>query len=229
MSPTNLTGRCAPIVLANLSDVCSYLGAWTETNESLSRRVYKDTDCGAWAKVEERIKSKRIQETWSITYEKVGGRWLVIRACRPGFAGFGFAAQDPEFLWIPVDVRDYFFIGSEHDEMRNSSLDSLADGKDDYSTTETVDVQHCIGTEFVFLVGSIVEGTDAEVSDEVILPTTSDRIDAAIAGIESAVDEVWFDTHGCEQCATRSGEAWRPGCTPIDSECPACRGRGIPV
>jgi len=39
-------------MLRDIEDIASYLGAARADNESISRRVYKDTSCGAWAKVE---------------------------------------------------------------------------------------------------------------------------------------------------------------------------------
>lgn len=46
--------------IRNIEDVAEYLGASRPTNESISHRVYKDTNCGAWAKVLRR--SGRIPE-----------------------------------------------------------------------------------------------------------------------------------------------------------------------
>jgi len=38
-------------MLHNIEDIAKYLGAKEATNESISHRVYKDTECGAWAEV----------------------------------------------------------------------------------------------------------------------------------------------------------------------------------
>lgn len=40
-----------PKSIRTLADVATHLGAAHPTNESISRRVYKDTACGAWAQV----------------------------------------------------------------------------------------------------------------------------------------------------------------------------------
>jgi hypothetical protein len=37
--------------LATLADVAQHLGASEPTNDAIRHRVYKDTDCGAWAQV----------------------------------------------------------------------------------------------------------------------------------------------------------------------------------
>jgi len=39
-------------MIHNIIELAAYLGASHATTESISHRVYKDTDCGAWAKVE---------------------------------------------------------------------------------------------------------------------------------------------------------------------------------
>ena len=39
-------------MIHNANELAAYLGARDATQESISRAVYKDTGCGAWAKVE---------------------------------------------------------------------------------------------------------------------------------------------------------------------------------
>ena len=39
------------MIIRNIGDLAEYLGAAEATNDSISRRVYKDTGCGAWMKV----------------------------------------------------------------------------------------------------------------------------------------------------------------------------------
>jgi hypothetical protein len=120
--------------LKTLADVASYLGAAHPTNESISHRVYKDTECGAWARVE----------------------------------------------------------------------------------TE--------GTKLVFRVGSIVEGVDAEVFPETVtLPCTGDQIDKAIEDVESAANDIWLDTHGCEDCNTDEHDHR------VNPDCPSCGGNGVVI
>lgn len=207
-------------MLHNLEDVCRHLDASTDTNEDLSHSVYESTECGAWAKVIERPKVEKREETWSVHYANVDG-WMAVSASRDGAAA--------EFSAMPKNVRDYFLIGAEHQEIRTNSLPELAAGRSGFDETAKLVGEYLVGVEHVFLVGSIVEGTDAEVSEQVVLPAEASAIDAAVQSVEEAVDDLWGETHGCEGCAKLQGLEWEPGATRIEEECPDCGGDGIAI
>ena len=88
----------------------------------------------------------------------------------------------------------------------------------------------------IFTVYPYCEGNDCDLShmaEEVVLPTTSDEIDAAIEGAERASQEAWDATHGCEKCwdgetvCDEWGNEAGPedyGMRPVDPECKSCQG-----
>lgn len=119
-------------MLKTIEDIANYLGAYEPTNTSISRRVYKDTACGAWAEVTD--------DGW-------------------------------------------------------------------------------------FRVGSIVEGTDAEVpAEEVKLPCTEEDVDRAVESVEAAANDIWLASHGCAGCDKLTG-----GDGAVHPECPDCGGNGTVI
>ena len=208
-------------MLTNLADVCAHFEASEVTNESLSRRVYKNTSCGAWAKVIERPRLETREETWGVRYANIDG-WTVVSASRDGTA--------VELSALPKNVADYFLIGAEHQAIRTNSLPDLAKGDSAYTATEKLVGEYPVGVESVFLVGSIVEGTDAEVqAEEVVLPADESAVDAAVQAVEDGATEIWTDTHGCEGCAALAEEPWQPGATHVHEDCKQCDGTGMVV
>lgn len=99
------------------------------------------------------------------------------------------------------------------------------------------------GVEVVgLLVSSIVEGTDAEVPartlEDVSVLVDADAFweewEALVAEVDSDADDIWKDTHGCEDCAAHWNEqpgprAYEAGYCPVWDECPACGGHGEAV
>jgi len=218
-------------MLHTLADVCQWLGTNEETNESLSRQVCKDTACGAWAKVEQRNLTDRSKQTWTCVYGKHQGAWRSVRAMRHDAGGLVEVADPPK------DVVDYFLLSGEYAAGVNEHIDSLAPGAvegAEHSITEETDVRTVIGAQWVFRCGSIVEGTDAETDVvEVVLPCTGEQIDAAIQSVEDQADEIWKDTHGCEECsrlhAAENEEDVGEGDTggPVHPNCSTCGGDGV--
>jgi hypothetical protein len=179
-------------MLSNLRDVAEYLGVDVGADdtdermgERLSRRVYKDTDCGAWAKVVTRPVLVTEPQSWTARYAKVDGVWTLAGLSRDG--------QPHEFSVHGGQVRQYFFWdGADLQE----HLQMLSAGRSDFTCTDTIDVQIQSGTEMVFVVGSIVEGSDAEVAPvEVTLPCPELSIDAAIEAVEAEADRLWREAN----------------------------------
>lgn len=173
------------VPLATLEDVCNYLGAAQQTNESLSRRVYKDTDCGAWAKVEERTRFETRKETWRVSYARIEGVWQMLAAFREG--------QPVEFSAMAPNVREFYWPSGVD---MQATLDELVPGQSHHEHTEQFDAMYPVGSELVFRVGAIVEGSDAEVApEEVVLPATGEQIDNAIEIVESAASDLWNEAN----------------------------------
>ena len=145
-----------------------------------------------------------------------------------------------EFSALPEGVREYFLLRPEDAAMRDEYLNSLAfwPGAATHDCFDTILVPYEIGTETVFRVGSIVEGTDAQVKpEEVRLPATGEDIDYAIGLVEERARDLWDATHGCEECgrlhalrfSITDEYVWEPGATEVHLECTKCDGMGVSI
>lgn len=178
-------------------------------NARLSRRVYKSTVCGAWAEVRREPVVARATETWTARYEpRDDGRWHAVDLSGPAD--------------VVNDVREYFWALCDANARELLRLDG-----DVGTVTESFAVARTTGSRWVFRVGSIVEGTDAEVEPvEVALPCRRRDLTRAVDLVEQAAAAIWRETHGCETCAARQGVAWDDLC-PCDPDCPECGGEGV--
>ena len=216
--------------IKTLEDVANHLGAAHPTNESISRRVYKDTSCGAWAEVkEEPVLVKRRFRARFCTFALRG---TVLESLHHGQTKVDLATLPPQLVsFLAVSPSTYKHgVG---DLVTTDDLSSLVEGTDrDGQKVKrsrgrlfvefTCEVP--AGSRLVFRVGSIVEGTDAEVFPETVaLPCTGAQIDKAIECVESAANDLWQDTHGCEDCNTDEHDHR------INPECESCGGDGVVI
>jgi len=73
--------------------------------------------------------------------------------------------------------------------------------------------------------GSIVEGVDYVTREHCLTyPFTRDKFWRALEAIEEEAEQIWDDTHGCEDCGEEDPES---GYTPINPDCKSCGGDGI--
>ena len=175
-----------------LEDLFDHLDAhWHDgdieaSKRSLSRRVYKDTECGAWATFGmpgERAVSHESQ-TWTGRYAKIDGVWEMLAPLRDGVPC--------EASTMPQAAKEYFWPSTVQ-----SDLNELADGAASLTLTETIRVPVMAPHAGSFVVGSIVEGSDAEVPPEtVFLPCSPEDIDRAIAGVNDEACRLWDEANG---------------------------------
>lgn len=159
-----------------------------DANARLSRRVYKSTDCGAWARFEEPGLRSSGSERWicSCRFYKLDGVWTRGNLERDGVA--------VEWSTVPAEVRDYFWIDGGVGV--GEWLDETYPGRVDVTCEATVDVRTWEPHGGVFVIGSIVEGSDAEVWPiEVYLPCEEEEIDRAISDVESEADRLWREAN----------------------------------
>lgn len=72
--------------------------------------------------------------------------------------------------------------------------------------------------------GSIVEGVDWGTETHTLkYPFTKDVFWAELTKIEEEVNEIWEETHGCEDCGEEDEET---GYIHINPNCPTCKGKG---
>ena len=187
-------------------------------NDLLSRRLYKDTNCGAWASITPpglRQVGKH-QETWTCHFRKVDGIWE-----RGMFSFNGDRVIDSK---VPRAVLEYFWPPFDSitppvtDNGMQEFLTLEAKGRSSFELTDTVDLPIMEPHNGMFLVGSIVEGTDAEVTaSPVYLPCEAKDLDDAVQYIEDETSLVWNQTHGCDDCGMDGG---------INPDCETCGGEG---
>lgn len=218
-----------------VEDVFNHFGAdydpalpLEDNNRWLSRRIYKDTGCGAWGKVEQYPEQEKRQGQYRATYQKQEGVWelLCIFEC-----AFNELDTANELSTYPQEVRDYFWPPAAGVQ---EFLNKQAQGHNVWGTqVETVDYRVLTGrTVIQFECGSIVEGCDAEVAaSPVVLPCTPDDLDVTIKYVEDSVQEIWNDTHGCDGCQKLCEQEYGAGSWDgaVHPECPECDGDGVPL
>jgi hypothetical protein len=80
-----------------------------------------------------------------------------------------------------------------------------------------------VGPESI-VIGSIVEGVDWGTQDHVLnWPFTVKDVRRAMKDVEDEADEIWRDTHGCDECVPSQYDGYRT----ITPGCPGCSGEGI--
>lgn len=204
--------------IVTASDVYEHFNV--EDARGLERSLYKYTDCGAWGKVVREAVFERHKGKWTGVYSRCQGEWL-LNGVKDESGALSTA--------VPPEVQDYFW-------PKDLDYTELQQGLDQVLGTEGMEVEHAenlqwsvkTGERWVFIVGSIVEGTDVEVDPwRVPLPCQGHQLDEAVAGVEAEAQRIWNDTHGCEECGKRNGWPW-PGCA-VDEDCPECGGDGISI
>lgn len=186
-----------------------------ENSARLSRRIYKKTACGAWADFMRRDITHHEQQEWIANYARFEGVWQLLALAQVGVAA--------EFSVHSGQIREYFWPSAES---MQEFLDTRAGGATNLTLSETVEVKVKTGEEWIFRVGSIVEGIDAEVMpEEVSLPCTPDDLTRAVEVVEAEAQRLWDETHGCENC----GEENETGYRRVDSECSSCGGTGVTI
>jgi hypothetical protein len=182
-------------------DVLDHYGV--ENEQQLDRRVYKDTACGAWARFVTRNKVVRTwEERWQATLQKgLADRVYVNRVIRDGGENDPLAAQ----RGIPDEVKQYLGIKNARGltDIDHKGFNDLTNQGDEVVTVNspisktvvfTVTLNETRDTEGL-LIGSIVEGSDAEVERYLEFPFTETQLNVTIADIEAETDELWDDAH----------------------------------
>jgi hypothetical protein len=86
--------------------------------------------------------------------------------------------------------------------------------------------------------GSIVEGSHYDVKPITITwPFTAIQFWDTLEQIEKGADQIWNETHGCEECASRWGFCddngfevkGCDGMTPVHPDCETCNGNGVVI
>ena len=212
-------------------DVADMFGA--DTPEGISRRVYKGTNCGAWAEVVERVEERveEREETWTAEFRCLpSGGTRVTHVRKRGRAQICTCSA-------PQEIRDFLALPCVHFTNSTLTADELKNinppdpgvcgtkriwwrAPDVAYITFVTKVKRASPNRWLwkFRVGSIVEGCDQEIDvEEVFLPCAAQDIHDAIQAVEDEAKAIWNDTHGCPKC--RMGGAINPTCR-------SCKGQG---
>jgi hypothetical protein len=77
------------------------------------------------------------------------------------------------------------------------------------------------------VVGSIVEGVDYGTEYHILVyPFTLSDFWEALEKVELEAEEIWNDTHGCDDCGEE--DPWT-GSVAINPECKTCEGEGVVI
>jgi hypothetical protein len=212
-------------MLTNHAELADYMGASRVTEDSMSSRLYKDTECGAWLVLLHPKQLLKLRtEVWTMCL-----RQSIVGPVCLGLRKRGETKLTPEAA--PSEVRDFMdleFCGGHWLVPKSAVIEDpwhffLAGPKDCKVTrrgsrlyvTTKVEVP-CSGGEMLSAgvrIGSIVEGTDAEVPPvELRYPFSEEDWEKAVQKIEEGAQEIWNDTHGCESFYA---EAYKTlGCCP---------------
>lgn len=193
--------------IRNYAELAAHLGI-EATEAALSDAVYGATECGAWAKFITGDVTKVVSERWHLTLQpsitgvfvssvKQGGKWDARRGYR-----------SPEHTPLPQELIDYCLLVRHEsnnpnlqgrwkiDELTWGDLQKLVAGNDkealhDKVLTTTIARVMKVGERQGIMIGSIVEGMDAE-ADPVRLyfPFTVADFNRAVQAVEDEVDMI---------------------------------------
>lgn len=189
-------------VLKNLRDVCNHFGVGyyvnddERTNQGLTKTIRNYTECGAWARVERDVVSK-VEECWTAAVRDSTAGPLVVSVRKRG-SKKRTASETPGY------VRSFLLMdGSDCVEwMTFEEIRSVMPGQYVRAVTEnkgTVFITFVLERPvygLVFKCGSIVEGSDVEITSTPIpLPCHPRDLEGALAYVNTEAIRVWHEVN----------------------------------
>lgn len=234
--------------------------------ERCSRRVYKSTGCGAWLAFIKDRPTKPQLETWRGHVKVVGDEVILDRIGHDGGPDGHIVCRHIHDIPIEVaqylnlkGATGVFASWSRVIDMGcvefqtlindGSLLPDGCEGHQWSAQTETgADIvlrlpvarpkgeTKPLGVYGVTL-GSIVEGSDAEVNGKgLYFPFTDSDWSDAVEDVEAEVTRIWNETHSCEGCwkltakDTGSKSSFEDvGTVEVRADCPECGGNGVVI
>lgn len=229
-------------MITSIEDLSEHVGAFADTMRAISRRVYKDTACGAWVEEVRPFPKKMLSQTWraklklsilGITVYSLGPCRRTVRV--PGPQGF---------LRVPAPVLEYLHLrpGSVRMWLDDNSLENARQCRELWGSLKTDAEQRVTergGFKYVTFrvdvpskqlnkggvrVGSIVEGVEEYAKpQELLFPFAEEDWDAAVQAVEDDTKRIWDETHGCSKCGLED----EFGRAAVNPECESCKGSGV--
>jgi hypothetical protein len=185
-------------------DLAAYLGASDDSEEAISRRVYKDTACGAWARLEEAIPTGiHSADTWQFDIKPQGDGFKPARVRREG---------DPDWI-APRDAPEHIFsVGPVHTYSGGYapgvSFGSIVEGVEQTTSVHTV-AYPCTEQD----IDRALEAVEAEARDIWDLTHGCSYCHPdGMPGEDRDPEDTWL-----------AGDTW------VNPDCPRCKGEGIPI
>jgi hypothetical protein len=217
--------------ITNIEDLAAYLGAATDSEKSIARRVYKDTSCGCPAGVSDAYRNPATDRWVAYTVQcglSILG-WKVL-TWRPAHGKRRWAYQEA----MPTGLAEYLAIGEQRKgrspviceldmepkevvrEFGRAWMDAVSlngqvlrktfrrGGMTVYLTVRVKEPgRFADGQRLYFWVAGYCEGSDVDHEVyEVPFPCTPEAIDAASRAADKDGIATWNATHGCEHCHT---------------------------
>lgn len=190
-------------LIENVQDLADYLGANEATEDSISRRIYKDTACGAWARLRD-VPVSRERQKWTAFFRWTEGRIEVIEG-----VCCGRVISPADFPEIAVEAvcglnreGDRWFSKLHDPEEIAAAVHTIWGWEDGTLMVEgregTFELSNdafvtAPGVEF----GTIIEGSDAYLDGyTAVFPFDSDVIDKMLDDLESEAARLWEEANG---------------------------------
>lgn len=225
------------MIIKSHEDLASFLGAYNSSEESISRAVYKSTECGAWAKLRNDLWQGRTEcQQWKIDIRRGIIGFAVVKARRAKGRKW-YAPKDSKWPHELTEFLSSTELGPSGRILDESTVQFLKSevrwnsnkpiGRRYFDAEISVRIgKQVSGVEF----GSIVEGIDATTDIYTVLyPCDSTEVDKAIQAIEDEARELWDNTHGCSKCWDGAGGRGINGIRPVDPDCSYCHGQGTVI
>ena len=188
-------------MIRNVSDLFKLFGV--ESEKRLSRAIYKNTECGAWCKIEApgqtRVGTRT--ETWTakVCWSIVGA---VPVSARKAHCKKLFRQDFPQHILDYLQVRQSSAIKgiSWEDLLGLEGKNGVVKVNQVNNTTAfvTFEVQAPVFKKHRggITIGSIVEGSDAEVMPSTLyFPFSESDLDATVQDIEDEADRLWHEAN----------------------------------
>lgn len=219
------------------------IGSYHPTIESVSRAIYKGTDCGAW--VDERQIGTQHKTRFKVIFSAsilgiVAHQWQ--QNGRGTWRGFGEAITPMELKQFLGGYEPKMVGASQHDWEKLLQVDtehkSLAELRKATADNDAIVwLPRKQNTCWITLnvtrykpgigVGSIVEGIDqCTETYELAYPFSDKQFWKAVQAVEDEARDLWLETHACPDCAGYGENEETEGTGPIDPDCPTCHGQG---
>lgn len=216
------------IWIRNLADLAAHVDADDQDIESISRRVYEDTEDGAW--VDTWDKPVHHPLTFKIGVKDTAEGPQVISWCQRGRP---YKMDRPHGL-MPPELERYLCLNTSHiiqdmlfDRLPGLPLDDILKAVEVRGPGDivlTVRVNCVVRHDPCIVISSVITGTDTHLSPEYLtFPFTGTEFDKAVKNAEAHTN-LWNTTHGCEAC---DPENHPDGGGPINPDCTVCDGTGI--